>query len=175
MLAYTLRLLGTSLRSVSSSRLGVFDESVITMRVWPSDVDTFGHMNNGRFLTVMDLGRNDLLVRSGAVWTWLRQRWTPLLGGATIRYKRALRPFVRYQLRTRVLGWDDKWFYFEQRFTRSDQVYAVAIVKALLQGPDGKVPPAELFASIGHNGDSPTLPESVALWLETEMSMMGYS
>ena len=34
-------------------------------RVWPHDLDTSLHMNNGRYWTLMDLGRADLMIRSG--------------------------------------------------------------------------------------------------------------
>ena len=33
------------------------------MRVWPNDLDTNAHMNNGRYLTLMDLGRFDLMTQ----------------------------------------------------------------------------------------------------------------
>ncbi len=64
--------------------------SVLQLRVWPNDLDVNLHMNNGRYLTVMDLGRMDLLVRAGLWGPLLCHRWTALLGGATIRYKRPL-------------------------------------------------------------------------------------
>ncbi len=164
----------TSLRSVGAPPLDLLDESTIALRVWPSDLDAFGHMNNGRFLTIMDLGRNDLIVRSGAVWQWLKRRWSPVLGGATIRYRRPLRAFNSYQLRTRLLCWDDKWFYFRQRFTRGDDLHALALVKGLLQGPKGKVPPSEIPAAIGRSGHSPPIPEAVARWNEVEEEILGY-
>lgn len=30
--------------------------SIVTFRVWPHDLDLSVHMNNGRYLTLMDLG-----------------------------------------------------------------------------------------------------------------------
>ena len=46
-------------------RLGLLDTGSLHMRVWPTDLDVLMHMNNGRYLSLMDLGRVDLLVRSG--------------------------------------------------------------------------------------------------------------
>jgi len=173
MLEYTLRLLGHSVRALSAPRLSYLDESVLTMRVWPSDVDSFGHMNNGRYLTLMDLGRNDLIVRAGAMKLWLMRRWTPLLGGVTIRYKRPLRPFRRYELHTQILCWDDKWIYFRQRFERQGKVYAVALLKGLLRHMHGgeKVPPREIPMSLGLSPESPPMPEAVTRWIEAESKL----
>jgi len=171
MIRYTIRLLASVIRALPESPLHHLDESVVTMRVWPADLDTFGHMNNGRYLTLMDLGRNNIAIRSGLAKLWLKRKWSPLLGGATIRYRRPLEPFQRYELRTRILCWDDKWFYLEQRFTRGADVYAVAIVKALLMGPEGKVPPVEIFTSLDPAAESPPMPDVVARWNEAEAAL----
>ena len=171
MIGYTIRLLGSVVRALPEPPLHHLDESVVTMRVWPSDLDTFGHVNNGRYLTLMDLGRNNIAIRSGLAKLWWRRKWQPLLGGATIRYRRPLKPFQRYELRTRILCWDDKWFYLEQRFTHRGEVYAVAVVKALLAGPEGKVPPAEIFNSLEANSESPPMPDAVRRWQEAEASL----
>ena len=161
MLEYTLRLLGHSVRALSAPRLSYLDESVLTMRVWPSDVDSFGHMNNGRYLTVADLGRQDMALRSGLLRAWLRERLVPVVGAATIRYKRSLRPFRRYQLHTRFLGWDDRWFYIEQRFTRRGKLYAVALIKGMVRQGGVPVAPSQMAVASGLTPESPPLPEAV--------------
>ncbi len=37
------------------------------------------------------------------------------------RFCRSLRPFQAYTFTTRVLGWDEKWFYSELRFETVDK------------------------------------------------------
>src|SRR5687768_16441057 len=44
-------------------RMRMHDTSVLRFHVWPGDLDFFGHMNNGRFLTLMDSGRFDIMAR----------------------------------------------------------------------------------------------------------------
>jgi acyl-CoA thioesterase FadM len=172
MLGYSLRLVRSGLLSAIRPRIGYFDESVAPMRVWPADVDTWGHMNNGRYLTVMDLGRTDWAVRTGVLRVWVRESWSPILGGATIRYKRTLRPLRSYELRTRMLCWDDKWFYFEQRFTRHDRLYAVALAKGMIRHGGAPVPPSEMATALGVSPESPPIPEAVARWAQTESSLL---
>ena len=60
-----LRLIRVLLTIRSRGQLAPFEDSVLTFRVWPGDLDLNVHMNNGRYLTVMDLGRLDLMARTG--------------------------------------------------------------------------------------------------------------
>jgi acyl-CoA thioesterase FadM len=141
--------------------------SVLVFRVWPNDLDVNIHMNNGRFLSVMDLGRFDLSFRTGLGKAMLRNRWMPLVGGVTIRYRRSLDPFERYELHTRLLGWDAKWFYLEQRFLkRGGDLAAEGVVRALFRGKDGNVPAAEVLSQMSYEGPAPELPEAVSHWVE---------
>jgi acyl-CoA thioesterase FadM len=141
--------------------------SILAFRVWPNDLDVNVHMNNGRFLSVMDLGRFDLTFRTGLGRAMLRNRWMPLVGGVTIRYRRSLDPFERYELHTRLLGWDAKWVFLEQRFLkRGGDLAAEGIVRALFRGRDGNVPVAEMLRQMGYTGPEPELPEAVRRWAE---------
>ncbi len=43
-------------------------------RVWPTDLDIYAHMNNGVFLTILDLGRYDHGKRTG-IWKQVEKAW----------------------------------------------------------------------------------------------------
>ena len=60
-----LRMVRVLLMARRRARVGALDETSLTFRVWPNDVDVLMHMNNGRYLTLMDLGRADGIIRSG--------------------------------------------------------------------------------------------------------------
>ncbi len=60
-----LRLLKVLLASRFGERLRMDSVTELKMRVWPSDIDIYPEMNNGRHLTLMDLGRIDLAGRTG--------------------------------------------------------------------------------------------------------------
>lgn len=168
-----LRLLATLIGARRRSPLGPLDESVMTLRVLPTDVDANLHMNNGRYLSIMDLGRFDLTVRNGLLRATLRRGWRPVVGSVVIRYRRSLDPLQRYELRTRAVCWDEKWIYLEQRFERGGEVAAIGLVKALFVGKGGSVPTRDVFATVGFMGDSPPMPESVELWRRSEAAMKG--
>jgi acyl-CoA thioesterase FadM len=107
----------------------------VRLRVWPNDLDSNLHMNNSRHLLAMDVGRWDLVVRTG-LWRELwRRRWFPVVGSATLRFRGSLDPFQRYRLATRLVAWDEKWCFLERRFERDGRLHAVGHVKALFRGP----------------------------------------
>jgi len=157
------RLIWVILTARGRGRMGAEDEGRFTLRCWPNDLDVNMHMNNGRYLTIMDLGRLDLIARTG-LWPVMRARkWYPVIASAKISFRRSLNVFETFELTTQVIGWDDKWLYIEHRMERGGKVMAQAFVKGLFLGPGGKVPMAELIGAMGHDPQSPELdPEIVA-------------
>eukprot|EP00913_Durusdinium_trenchii_P027013 g25348.t1 len=106
--------------------------SRLRFRVWPHDVDTSLHMNNGRYWTLMDLGRADLVIRSGLWRPVLKNGWTPVVSAGKIRFRRELRPFKAFDLETRLMFWDETRFVIEHRFLEhgTGTVAAIALVLA---------------------------------------------
>jgi acyl-CoA thioesterase FadM len=157
------RMLKVLLAAVLGSRLAPLGESVVHFRVWPNDLDVNLHMNNGRYLTVMDLGRLDLMIRAGLGTAILKRGWRPMVGAAVIRFRRALAPFERYELRTRIVGWDEKWFWLEQRFERAGELVAAGAVKGLFRNAKGNAPTAEVLDVLGAS-EPPQIPEWILAW-----------
>jgi len=142
----------------------LFDESRVRFHVWPGDLDFFGHMNNGRYLTLMDSGRFDLITRLGLLPHMKENRMISVLGGATIRFKRPLRPFQRFDLITRIVGWDTKWFYIEQHFESEGKLVADALVRGLFRAPGKSIPTKEVLTMLGYTKESPPLAPHVVEW-----------
>lgn len=151
-------------------RIDPLGESVVRFRVWINDLDTNLHMNNGRYLTVMDLGRLDFIVRTGLGGMMLKRGWRPMVGSAVIRFRRGLGPFERYELKTRVAWWDDKWFWIEQRFERDGGLVAIGAVKGLFRQPTGNVPTPEVLALLGVTERPGSIPDWIAAWRDAEPS-----
>ena len=153
-------LVGASRRS----RLGPFDESVVRFRVWPGDLDTNRHLNNGRYLTLMDLGRWDLTGRTGLLREAVRRRWMPVVVAATMRFRRPLGFLQGFELRTRLLGWDETSFYIAQSFHSNGKVCAEGAVRAMMLDGRRKVPPQEVMELVQSDVRSPELPAWVLRW-----------
>lgn len=158
-----LRLLRLLLSLSFVHRRGLFDASRLRFRVWPTDCDLNLHMNNGRYLTLMDLGRVYTLAQTGLLRLILRQRWRPVLVAAEINYIRALLPLQRFTLATRLLTWDEKYFYLEQRFERGGTLCAIAMVKGLFLGRRSRIAPSEVAEALGIEAP-PAMPAVIKHW-----------
>lgn len=157
-------------RRTPVSVLGPCDTPFI---VNPADLDVLMHMNNGRYLSIMDLGRVDLMVRSGALSAIRARGWYPVAAAQTIVYGRSLTLLERFVVRTRVIGWDERNMYLSQDFLAAGQedgrAAARAVVQARFLGPRGaRVSTAELIEAIGYEGPEPAVPEWVTSWAEAQ-------
>ncbi|PLX61655.1 thioesterase family protein [Sedimenticola selenatireducens] len=123
----------------------LMESATLRMRVWPADLDINLHLTNSRYLALMDLGRIELMLRTGMMLKVMKRRWLPVVSIASIRFRSEISPFERFTLHTRILGWDEKWFYMEQRFETTRGVAAIGIVKGLFRGPNGNVPSRALI------------------------------
>jgi len=160
------RLLFLILTQSMRSRCSVFGPCNTSLRVWPNDLDIFFHVNNGVYLTMMDLGRTDMMLRSGVFGPVRSAGWYPVVAAETIRFQRSLKLFQRFSIRTEVVGWDEKSIFIEQVFTSRDQQVAIAALDIrFLKKAGGKVSPADLFELLGEqNHDQPKLPEWISAW-----------
>lgn len=146
--------------------LGVLEEDRLRMRVWPNDIDINWHMNNGRYLGIMDYGRIHLLARTRMLEHIVRSRWMLLVGAVWITYRRSLPLFSSFQLASRTVCWDERWFYIEQTFTGREGLAAVGWVKGALRGPRGILEPQKVIEGVAPGAVSPPMPEAIAAWNE---------
>ncbi len=152
--------------------------SVLYFRVMPHDLDLALHLNNGRYLTIMDLGRIDMIARTGLLRALLKHGWTPIASAIKIRFRRELKLFERFRLETRVVYWDDNMVVMEQVFlhaggARAGHIAAHALFKGGLYDRDeGEfLPIARLMQEIGVTADSPPLTPEVESFLGTDAEL----
>jgi acyl-CoA thioesterase FadM len=162
-----LRLLWTWLTHRLRGPLEPLGTAVLQMRVWPQDVDLNVHMNNGCYFSAADIGRIDWWLRTGLWRRFMRRGWRPVAGNVTGRFMRSLQPLQRYELHTRLLGWNRKWLFAEHRFVARGEVHAVVVVRYLFVNRRGPRPaPAEVLRLAGWERPSPSLPRWVEAWSE---------
>lgn len=149
-------------------------KSIMPLRVWPTDLDIFNHMNNGRYLSIMDFGRFHLMAQFGTLKKAHKNGWSPVVGGIKITYLRSLKLLNKYKLTTQLVCWDEKWVFMEQQFIRvnkhkKEELMATALIKALFVKGSQKVPSKELISVFFPDGlISPPMPLRIQKWLEGE-------
>jgi acyl-CoA thioesterase FadM len=160
-----LRLVWTLVRSCWRPRLDPLAKVSTPLRVYPNDLDGNLHLNNGRYLTLMDIGRFDLTLRTGLMRAMLKNRWYPVLAGAVIRFRRPLNPFDRFMMTTQIVWWDERWLFLEQRFEKDGELCARAMVKAVFRRGKRSLPTAELLAGLGKaDAAAPPKPTAIDSW-----------
>jgi acyl-CoA thioesterase FadM len=122
-------------------------EAITKWRVMPTDIDLFGHMNNSRYLLLMDYARVDYLARLGLLRTAVKNRWTIPVGSAQLDFRRSLRPFEWFEIGTQVLSWNERCFYLRQTFRSvadPDRPVATGHLTVTFRSPKGRVSPAAI-------------------------------
>ena len=75
----------------------------------------WGELNNGRALSVFNIGPYGLLARQSSVLEfYLKYKMSFTVAGLSVRYRRRMRPFRLFEMKTRVIFWDEKFLYLEQ-------------------------------------------------------------
>ncbi len=153
-------------------------ETSLRFCVLPNDLDLNGHMNNGRYLTIMDIGRMDYVLRVRLAGYVIKNGYIPVLSSATMRYRLPLLPFQKYDLKTRILCWDDKWVFMEHRFVivggkKDGAVAAIGLVKGSFfsKKTRGTIPTGDIMKAIGQDLQSPPFPEYISKWQDAEETL----
>ena len=158
------RTLLTLFASRRRPKLSIWGESSLPLRVLPTDIDIAMHVNNGMYFSLMDLGRFDLMIRSGT-WSLMRRRgWSPVANGETISFRKSLTLGQRYSIETRIIGFDERAIYFEQRMVSGGEIYAKAVIATRLVSKSGPVSNEDILAALGQPPVDLVLPEWIHEW-----------
>jgi acyl-CoA thioesterase FadM len=137
-------------------------------RCWPWDLDPWVELNNGRTLTIYDLGRIPLGIRTGLRRVLGQKGWGLTVAGNTVRYRRRVRAFDVVEMHSRCIGWDQRFLYIEQAMWAGADCASHMIVRTAVTSKAGIVPPAQVLAALGEPVDSPALPDWVQGWIAAE-------
>lgn len=162
------RAAATLLSSRRKPPLDPFATLVTRHRAWPSDTDIFGELNHGRILTLYELGRWALTARTGVARLLFRDGFGFAVAGVSVRYRRRIPLWSRYEMRTRMLGWDARFYYMDQSMWLGDVAANQLLLRAAFLKKGKSVPPAEIAARVGLGDESPALPDWAANWIEAE-------
>ena len=140
---------------------GMFDVSTLRFRVLPTDLDTNLHMSNSIYLSIMDLSRLDLITRLGFVKHVFLSGWQPMIGNAYVRFRRGLTPFRAYEVESKLVSWDEKWVYIEQKFVSRGKTVAQGYVKGLFCIKGKPIPISQVIETMGWEVEDPPHPSWV--------------
>ncbi len=138
---------------------------------WPHDLDIFLELNNGRALTLYDLGRSALAQRAGLIAMLRREKWGMTMAGSHVRFRHRIHGFERFELRSRAVCWDDKFTYIEQSmWKKNGQCASHALYRAAVTDKNGIVRSPRVQSSLGLDIASPPMPDWIKKWTLAEDS-----
>lgn len=138
-LVYHLRILNGVrfvLRSQRSSKPltpdQLFQPLITSSKATLMETDVFGHKSNSTYFSDVDVARVHLLTtlfskaienyRGSTTMNGLSGKtssaFTIPLGGVSCSFRKELKPYETYDMWTRILSWDQKWFYLVTHFVK---------------------------------------------------------
>jgi acyl-CoA thioesterase FadM len=136
---------------------------------WPHDLDFWLELNNGRALSLYDIGRIAMAQRGGLIRALRENGWGLTIAGSHTKFRRRIRGFERFEMRSRVVCWDDKFTYIEQSmWKRNGECASHVLYRAAVTGKNGLIRPPEILAAIGQPTESPEMPDWIKDWCAAE-------
>ena len=134
---------------------------------WPIDLDPWWELNNGRTLTLYDLGRISFLLRTGLKNKIMKQGWRFTVAGSSIRYRKRVTMFSLMKVNTRFLGWDKRFIYFQQTMWRKNQPISSILIRSAITDANGIVT-SDRFESLMGLNTKLKLPDWATDWSKAE-------
>jgi acyl-CoA thioesterase FadM len=134
----------------------------------PWDIDPWRELNNGRTLTLYDLGRIPLAARIGLLDRVRANGWGLAVAGVSVRYRRRVRAFDRIEMRSRFAGRDARFLYTAQAMYRRGEAVSSILVRSAVTSAEGIVPTDRVVAAMGDPGWGRPLPAWIEAWTEAE-------
>lgn len=149
-------------------KLGPGEAHVNFTTAMPWDMDMFMELNNGRTLTLYDIGRFALAQRGGLLAAIRARKWGLTMAGSAAQYRKKVRMFDRIEMRSRAAGRDDRFFYLEQTMYVRGTPTSNVMFRAAITDRNGLVATDEVAAQMGQEDWRPELPKWAADWSAAE-------
>ena len=140
------RLAVKQLRMPATERLGT--AFALRMRAMPWDCDPQLHINNARYLVLMELGRFQLFAAHGMMQAFFRQRWRAVVAGAHILYRRPIDMFTPFCMESRFCGASSRFLIAEHRLTAAGRTVTLGYFPVAISGPDGLMTPQRVIGAL---------------------------
>ena len=165
-----IRFITTSIHAFRSDRISIDEVAETVFRIRPWDIDMFLEVNNGRILTLYDLGRFDLSIRTGLAKVLKTNKWGLVVAGSTVRYRQRIRMFEKVTVYTQVVGYDDRWIYIVQSMWVKDMPASSILLRTGITRKGKVVPAREVLEALDITHWEPELHDWVKAWIKSEES-----
>ncbi|KAK9457981.1 hypothetical protein V1511DRAFT_508076 [Dipodascopsis uninucleata] len=134
----------------------VFRSRTYTTRSPLSECDLNGHKSNSTYFSDLDIARTEVV--SDVFKKWINDSRSKTgkfpyvaLGAVSTIFRREIKPLVQFQIKSKVVGWDDKWLFVVSKFYTDGgkKFCAVSVAKYVCKFGRKTVPPKECLEACG--------------------------
>lgn len=146
------------------------DQTHVTpLRIMPWDIDPFLDLNNGRTLTLYDIGRFAIAARTGLAQVMRKKGWRMTVMGSSIRYRHRITMGQKIHLRTRLAWAEGRFVYVEQGMFRPDGTCCNhALLRMGVIGDSGLISASDFADALGLHFPEGGAPAWIAAWAQAE-------
>ena len=150
-----------------------YEKVSLPLRVMPWDCDANFHINNGRYLTIMDVARMQLYLGGGVIRAMMKNNWVPVVTSSHLLYRRSIDIFVKYELSSQFVGRTDKFLIVEHRFNIKGETAVLSYVALAFRDKNGVVDSDLLVEGFGlQNLSAESHPEIIDAFLKTDAQFL---
>lgn len=139
-------------------------DSVLHFRCLPHDCDYNLHMTNSRYASFCDLGRIGAMFDAGVLVRLVRGGYSPIVTAQNTVYIREIRLGAKFSVVSRILAWDERFWYFQHDFIQDGSLKAQVFAKGFFVCRRKIVPFSEVLAFAAEVPASPRLSLSLQTW-----------
>lgn len=153
----------------------LLDRVSVTQKAGLFDIDYNLHVNNANYLKFMERGRIEQALAAGLFKPMLAGHCRLLVASTEISYIREVRPYQPFTLHTRLIGWDGKYLYYDQRIEKQSVLHTHALVRMAVICAGEIITPQAFVNLAGFEAHSPALPEYIETWKQLLKDKKRYS
>lgn len=152
------------LRNKPRNAKGFFDTVSRSFRVGLRHIDLNLHINNAKYLMFLEKARWDHAIQTNTFNPLLKNKLNFIVAGVEVGYIREIRLFKQFNVETTYLGWDEKYFYLEQKCVADGKLCNYSLIKAVFVQKGKVISPENVMAIIPVEQRPQQLPEHMQIW-----------
>ena len=167
-LRYTKSIVAAVVTNKKTQYLDFADTSEVDIRCSLTDIDPMMEMNNGRVLTLYDIGRTDFIIRTGLGRRLLKNRWSMVVAGSTIQYRKRIRLLDKVTIRTQIVAMDERWIYLEHSMWVKGKPCSSTLLRTGVTAKGRVIETKRVLEAMGKSGWEIPPSGYVKEWIESE-------
>lgn len=158
------RLLIIMFKILFSPKRYPLDISISNFRVLPLDCDLNFHLTSARYLAFIEAATIYHMGQMGVLSKLLKRGCFPINANYDVTFIRPIKPFEKIRVISRIVTWDDKYWYKEHRFEVDGELRAFGMVRGVVVCKKVVTSMGEIMAITGEELITPDVPEAVLKW-----------